>query len=241
MSRTRNTQRIDSRQQKTPRRQGMTPCANPQTRATSTPGTNTNAKPIATYFICLALALSDCEWTTGSGNFKPVCGGVYDDWQAYFQLPELQCALSNRQSRSRSGNHRASANVPRLRWPTSGTRRQICDQVFLAAKCWANPEMETAPLSRRKGINPSHTGHNLAAGLARFSVWLRFTIEHGLFGQFVVMNREIVEQDGRMAARHFYCQFVHLGRADAPMFQIACDGRGHWGLSALPTPDRRCR
>ena len=30
---------------------GMTPCANPQTRATSTPGTNTNTNPIATYFI----------------------------------------------------------------------------------------------------------------------------------------------------------------------------------------------
>jgi hypothetical protein len=115
---------------------------------------------------CLALALSDCEWTTGNGNFKPVCGGVYDDWQAYFQLSELQCALSNRQSRSRSGNHRPSANVSRLRWPTSGARRQICDQVFLAAKCWANPEMETAPLSRRKGAARAHLIGNRQSGRA---------------------------------------------------------------------------
>ena len=69
--------------------------------------------------------------------------------------------------------------------------------------------------------------------LAALSVWRRLTFEHGLFGQFVIMNREIVEQDGRMAARHFYCQFAHLGRTDAPMFQIeiACGGRGHWDYS----------
>ena len=35
-----------------------------------------------------------------------------------------------------------------------------------------------------------------------------------------------------MAARHFYCQFAHLGRADAPMFQIAYDGRGHCDYSS---------
>ena len=68
--------------------------------------------------------------------------------------------------------------------------------------------------------------------LAAPSVWRRLTFEHGLFGQFVVMNREIVEQDGRMAARHFYCQFAHLGRADAPMFQIAYDGPGHCDYSS---------
>jgi hypothetical protein len=151
----------------------MTPCANPQTSATSTPGTNTNTKPITTYFICLALALSDCEWATGNGNVVPTTKksvwGVYDDRQAYFQLSELQCALSTRQSRSRSGNRRPSSNVPHLWWPTSGARRQICDQVFLAAKCWASPEMETAPLSRRKDAARAHLIGNRQSGRAAYA------------------------------------------------------------------------
>ena len=68
--------------------------------------------------------------------------------------------------------------------------------------------------------------------LASLSVWRRLTFERGFFerrliGQFVIMDSEIVNQDGRLRASHFDCQRPHLYRAYAPVLRIVGVVRGH--------------
>jgi hypothetical protein len=59
-----------------------------------------------------------------------VRGGVHDG-EAHVQLPELQRALSSRQTRSRTGDCQSAVNLPRVWRPAAEPRRTVHPQVFL--------------------------------------------------------------------------------------------------------------
>jgi hypothetical protein len=66
---------------------------------------------------------------------KPIgLGGIYADRQATVLLPELQCRLSNRQSRSQTGNGRSRSQMSCLQCSIAGPRWKFRSQILHAAK-----------------------------------------------------------------------------------------------------------